>query len=129
MQPGQNNMVIGVGTLALGLIITVGSYNLPLGGRSVVAYGAILVGIVQFSVGAAQYIGHASKSPEQKATHSKEVAYRGLFRSLISISIVDGEINNWEIECIEMICQKLHGDQFEREHIRQLAGELKRDNF
>jgi uncharacterized tellurite resistance protein B-like protein len=129
MQPGLNNMVIGAGIAALGLIATVGSYNLGFGGRFVVAYGAILVGLVQFSVGAVQYTVHASRSLEQRAKHSKQAAYNGLVRSLIAMSIVDGEINDWEIECIEMIYQKLYGDQFERKRIRKLAGDFKRDSF
>jgi len=130
MRPGLTNIVIGLSTAVLGQIFTFASYNLGFGGRYV-AFGAILIGTTQFGFGIFQYVRHAKQLSEQKLQYSKQVqaAYNGLIRSLIAVASADGEVNDGERKCIEMIHKKLYSHAFTTDDVLELAARFNRENF
>ena len=124
MRPGLTNIVIGLSTAVLGQIFTFASYNLGFGGRYV-AFGAILIGTIQFGFGIFQYVRHAKQLSEQKLQYSKQVqaAYNGLIRSLIAVASADGEVNDGEVH------KKLYSHAFTTDDVLELAARFNRENF
>lgn len=57
--PGRANMIIGGLICVVGLIVTLGTYNIASpGGHFIVAWGAIVFGAIQFFRGVSEWNSH-----------------------------------------------------------------------
>lgn len=54
-QVGKRNMILGALWFGIGIVVTISTMMSPIGGYSVIAWGAILFGVVQFVIGLGQY--------------------------------------------------------------------------
>ncbi len=54
-QVGKRNMILGALWFGIGIAVTIGTVTSPIGGYSVIAWGVILFGVIQFFIGPGQY--------------------------------------------------------------------------
>jgi len=127
--PGTHNMTMGALIAVVGIAITAGSYALTNGGGFVLAWGAILVGAIQFVVGLGQFLIYQSKSPEKKADHHAKVDIRVLLRSMIAVASADGKLKDGEVVIIQMVSSHIFGEPIDEDTITKLFDQMKRKDF
>lgn len=127
--PGIGNITIGLGICLVGIVITAATYAAAPGGYYVVAYGAILVGGLQFLAGAFEWLRHAISSKESKATHHAGVDINVLLRSMVATAAADDSLADNEIAIIQMVCRQVTGAELDPDTVKNVFEEMKGHDF
>lgn len=125
--PGTYNMLMGLAVFVIGAIITVATFAAAPGGHFVVAYGAILVGAVQFVIGGGQWLLYQSRGPEGKAAHHLKVDVRVVLRSMIAMTAADEKLDEGEVAIIRLVSQACFGQPLDKEAIEECFQQMKGD--
>ena len=91
------------------------------------AYGAVIVGGIQASIGIIQLLLYKMKTPEQKAAHHAKIDVRTIVQSMAVVAGADGEIDDSEVETIREVCRKLIGSEIDEKSISQISRSIARN--
>jgi tellurite resistance protein len=127
--PGVQNILMGLGFLVLGVVVTVGSIVLTNGGFGVVAYGAILVGAIQAIWGLLQMAFYALRGKKGRAKHHFRIGTRVIVRSLIAVAAADGKLDESETVMISLIYGWVFGTRFPEPEVRRLYHKINVADF
>lgn len=126
---GTKNMGLGLLWFIGGSLVTLVTYEAASGGgHFVVAYGAILVGGIQFIAGLFQYISHERQSPIDRLLPLATLELKALLRTMIASAESDGPLNDDKIQLIKAVLQRMTGkDDFSSFRIRDVSQAMERD--
>ncbi|MFC1896193.1 DUF533 domain-containing protein [Thermodesulfobacteriota bacterium] len=120
--PGIRNMQIGALCAIAGILITAITYffsSIRGGGTYLIAYGAIVVGAIQFVIGFFQYIAYQAKTPEGNRRIHAEATAKTILRAMMVTAAADGVVSEHEIDSIAAIYKRLFGGVLEKDWISQ----------
>ena len=127
-KPGTDNMAQGVGWAILGGAVTVVTLYVPLG-FGIIAYGAIIGGVIQFVVGLVQYLSYRSSVREREQEVRAGASVRAILRAMLATSIADGKLHDKEVAAIRSIFLQIFGSSVEEQVIRDTAEEMLKEDF
>lgn len=128
--PGLGNILIGFGIAFVGTVITFATYSAASGGGTyVVAYGAIIVGGLQFVMGLFQLLFYALRGSKGREQHHADVGVRVIVRSMIAMAAADGELEPGEVTMIQMITQSMFGTPLSEDDISKAYEEFPAGGF
>lgn len=119
--PGLRNMLMGVGWFLIGVVLTVLSFAMPLDGVSVLFWGAMVAGPIQFVVGLVQWLGYQVKGPQAQRETQLVETYRAVVRCMVAMAIVDGELQDEEVAAISAVHAKFTGRPLDKAAIQAIA--------
>jgi uncharacterized tellurite resistance protein B-like protein len=124
---GVKNMMFGLIACVLGVAVIFGAkagqLNMPW--IDYIGYGALGLGGVLFVIGLLHTIVHYSQS--NKGLHRADVSAMSLalIRSMIAMSIADGNLDDAELKTIAKIYAQLTGTEIDEDTIRDTAEHMK----
>lgn len=127
--PGSKNIFIGVLWVFGGFFITVMTYAEAMEGSYVLAFGVLLIGLVQLSFGLVQYFGYQMKDKATKEKVHAEVSSRAIVRAMLATAITDGKIKEHKVERIATAYEQIFGDTLESSWIRETAAQMIKAKF
>ena len=112
-RPGLKNMLFGFLWAAGAIVIVLATDRL--------FYIALVIGGGQFIIGIIQFLLYSVKSSEKKAQLHDAKGLNCLYRSMVSVAIVDGELAQNEVELIQSIFRKVTGSEVTSDEIASAA--------
>jgi hypothetical protein len=130
--PGANNMGISLLWCVGGGLLTLITIAANLG-ITVVFYGAILVGALQFVEGPVQFFLYQVQVLRFKAQHhlqrNDHLPLQVFVQSMIAMSIADGKLDKAEAKVIKEIHQQVTGVSMKTGEIYRLGNKMKEEGF
>ena len=127
--PGTTNMSMGGIVALIGLVVTAVTWIIAPGGYYVLAYGAILVGGLQFLVGLFQFAVSNLKSPRRRARDRAENTVKATLQAMLATSIADGQLQDEEVQTIARIYEQLIGGKLDSKTIKDAARSMLVNEF
>ena len=125
-KPGLKNMGIGAAWALGGAAVTLATYSAAsAGGTYLLAYGAIVIGGVQFVYGLYQYAKDQSRSPEDKADDRTVTGLRAMYQAMIGVATADGVLEEAEVAAIAEIFTQLTGSGLATTEVRDAAAQMR----
>jgi len=124
---GAFNMFMGFGICLLGLIITGATYALAIGGKFIVAYGAIAVGGIQLLIGLAQYVfsppGAKEPPPPFVESDLSSSGINVVLHAMAAVSASTGKVERADAELIAALMSRLTDKEYFVDRIEQRIAE------
>jgi uncharacterized tellurite resistance protein B-like protein len=124
-RPGTRNIGIGLLILIFGLLITVGSHTSAESGVIyILAWGAVVVGTIQFFIGLYQYGVFSMRSEDGMEFQYTKIDDRAIIRSMIHQALSDDSLDQEEITLIQALFNNYSNEEVEFETIREMSKQV-----